>query len=187
MASIKARKRRRTKAKRFDPGDLFHLTDPDKRGFFYTLIGLVVSPEGASHFELIKKSGQIVDVLIEVETQPDQLDLTCRLGSVAGGPAAGVWTVPPVGTEVAIICPNGKLDFQPVIVGILSTGNVPDGVAEGVTVIANGEVLIHDGSGGAAPLPTKAEFDAHTHPTAMGLSGPPSNSPIVGTTVLKAK
>lgn len=188
MARKQSSKKKRVRSKRFDPSDLFHLTDPDKRGFFYTLLGVVVAPEGESHFELVPGvGGAIEDVLIECETQPDQLDLTCRLGCVAGGALAGVWTVPAVGTEVAIVCPNGKIDFMPTIVGCLSTRSVPDGVAEAVTVIANGEVLIHDGAGGAAPLPTKAEFDSHTHPTGVGPSGVPSNAPITGTTVLKAK
>lgn len=149
--------RRRPKSARFDPTDLFHLTDPDRRGFFYTLMGVVIEPEGAPHYELIQDNGSIVDVLVEVETQPDQFDLTCRLGSLAGGPGAGIWSVPPIGAEVAIICPNGKIDFQPTIIGILSTGQVPADVAEGVTVIANTQVLVHDGQGGAVALALKSD------------------------------
>lgn len=52
---------------------------------------------------------------------------------------------------------------------------------------ADGTIEIKSAGGTALPLVTKAEFDAHLHPTGVGPSGIPSNAPIVGTTVLKAE
>lgn len=180
MPTVKKSKRGKLGAKRFDPSDLRELVK-DRR--LWCAMGVVIEPEGGgSHFDL---DGE--DVLIEVETQPDLIDVTARLGFGFGGPNIGMYAIPPVGTEVVLLMPSGRLDFMPVVVGMLSTGDLPDGVAENVTVIANGEVLVHDGNGGTEPLVKKSEFDAHMHPTGTGPSGIPSNSPITGTTVLKAK
>lgn len=129
--------RSKTRGKRFDPSDLFALTDPERRGLFYTLVGVVFAPESESHFELVSEDGVITDVLVQVETQPDQMDITCRLGSVVSGPQIGIWAIPPVGTEVAVLVPNGRTDFMPTIVATLSSGRLPvSNLSENETVIA---------------------------------------------------
>lgn len=153
-------------------------------------LGLVVK-DGDSHWRFDED-----DVLVEVELQPSEERMTCRLGSVAGGSAHGVWAVPPEGTEVAVLIPDGEFEAEPIIVATLSSGALPasEGVGEDRTIIVNGEVLIHDGSGGTEPLVKKSEFDAHTHTTTAtvntgspGVLSAPDNSPITGTTILKAK
>lgn len=106
----------------------------------WTCMGLVVVGEDGNHFEIDENA----DVLVEVQVQPSQDRLTCRLGSVAGGPGRGVWSIPPVGTEVAVIVPDGQLDFMPIIVATLSTGEVPPDLDETTIVMANnlGDIAI---------------------------------------------
>jgi hypothetical protein len=171
--------RRRIRSRRLDTSDLRNLVRDRRR---WSAIGIVIVPEGeSSHFDL---DGE--DLLVEVEIQPDGLDVSCRVGSAFGGPGLGMWAVPPVGSEVLIALPDGRLDFQPTIVGVLSTGQLPQGVAENVTVIANGTVLITDGGdpSGAEPLIKKSEFDNHIHPSGMGPTEKPL--PATGTNPLKA-
>jgi hypothetical protein len=183
-------KRRRGGAKRLDLAPLKEILK-DRR--CWTCMGTVVVPEGeSSHFEIITTDGQ-QDVLVDVETQPEGLDLTARLNDAA------IWRIPNVGDEVAIVIPAGELDFMPIIVATCASGTLPDGVAENVTVIANGQVLIHDGAGGAEELVKKSEFDAHKHSgllggtaSALAQTTVPSDAlhapaPITGTSILKAK
>lgn len=167
----------------------------------------IVGSDGGDHYDLDDD-----DLLVEVRLMPDNELVTCRYGVAGGGPLAGVWTVPPIGAEVMVAMPDGEITFSPTIVGILSTGAVPDGVAPNVVVIAAPtEVLVHDGNGGAAELATKADIDAlaahidqHQHagllggtgsaaalvstPTKNILGAPADSSPAAaGTTVLKGK
>jgi hypothetical protein len=185
-------KRKRGGSKRLDLAPLREILK-DRR--CWVCMGLVTVPDGeSSHYEILTTPGRM-DVLVEVETQPEGLDLTCRLNDAA------IYRIPNVGDEVAIVIPAGEFDFMPIIVTTMASGTVPDGVAPNVTVIANGEVLIHDGAGGAVPLCLKSDFDGHTHAGALGgtgsapalTSGPTANPagtpPVdaVGTTILKAK
>ncbi len=176
----KGRKRGRSGARRLDLGSLGDLL---KDGRVWTAVGVVTQPDGEDTWYAIEDG----DLWVEVELVPSRLDLTCRWGVAGGGAGLGIWTVPPVGTEVAVLVPDGEVDFMPTIVGCMSTGSLPNGVAENVIVIAaSSKVLIHDGAGGALPLPTLAEFNQHTHPTGTGPSGVPTQQ-AVGTTVLEAK
>lgn len=188
MPKIPKTMRRRVGAKKLDLSDLRHVLR-DRRA--WAGMGLVIEPEdGEPHFEIVVEDGNIVDILIEVEIVPERIHVTARL-SGSGGQNTGLWQIPQIGDEVAVLIPDGEVDFCPIIVGVLSGGQIPNGGGQGpdqtTTVIVNSKVLVHDGAGGAAPLPTKAEFDAHTHPTGVGPSGVPSNAPITGTTVLEAK
>lgn len=190
-------------AKRLDLTDMRELFR-DRRT--WVAIGIVTVPDGASsHFELTD-----TDILVDVVLQPSLEDVTCRLG-------AGMWVVPAVGEEVAVTFPEGVRDFMPTIQGILSSGVVPAATGGGAQpptptriAIVRTEVVVHDGPGGANPLPTLASLQAtidklnalidayngHTHNTAVGVTGtpipgiggPPTDaSNAVGTTVLKAK
>ena len=190
MTRIRRMKRVRQGAKR---PDMTGLRDILKDGRCWAAIGVVHVPDGEpSHYEIVTDASGNADVLVEVDTQPDGKDLTCRLGSGFGGAGFGSWKIPNVGDEVAVLIPEGHPDFMPIIVGVLASGSLPDGVAPNVTVIADSQVLIHDGAGGAAELPTMAEFRAHTHTTGVGPSGPtidpiPGVGAITGTEALKAK
>ena len=185
MASVRGLRRRNTRSKKFDASNLRRAM-LDRR--VWVAYGVVIDPEdGNLHYDL---DGE--DLLIEVETSPDQLDVTARLGSPFGGPNLGMWAIPPIGAEVMVVMPAGAEDFMPTIVAVLSTGDLPAGVAENVTVLANTKVLVHDGAGGAAPLPTLAEFKGHTHGSGVGPTGVPIDpipgvGPIVGTVVFEAK
>lgn len=198
---IKRSKRNRSPRRRLD---LTAMREALATGEVWTVLGVVSKGDRASHWELYED-----DLLIEVETVPDGELLSCRMGSLAGGANYGVWAIPPLGTEVVVVVPRGDYTFSPCIVATLSSGDLPDGIAEGVTVVANAEVLIHDGDGGTQKLVTKddydalkANFDGHKHAGLLGGSGSAlalTTSPqdplgdadplpeMIGTQVLKAK
>jgi len=123
--------RRRKPTKRLDLSDLRKaLGDAPMHAY----AGVVFKPEGASsHYQLVRQDGTITDVLVEVQTYPSRQDLTCKLSTMAGGPGAGLWRIPPVGTRVAVLVPEGAMDFQPTIVGILD--DPPDRVSTDRTVL----------------------------------------------------
>lgn len=155
----------------------------------WTCFGLVVSGEESSHFEIDENA----DVLVEVEVQPSLERLTCRLGSIAGGPGRGVWAIPPVGTEVAVIVPDGQLDFMPLIVATLSTGEVPADLDEttlvmtnnlgDIAVIPSGDLKLGSGSATEQALrgnSFQSRFNAfvtdyNTHNHSGAGTSPPSN------------
>lgn len=179
-------------------------------GKVYSALGVVRKFDGeTAHYEL---DGE--DVLVDVEIMPNGERALCRLACGAG-PGLGLWFVPPEGTEVAVLVPQGDLEADPVVVGCLSSGDVPDGLTTSnwvIVVPAGGQLLVHDGSAGSAQaLATKADLQAHkdwidaaiiqhTHsylpgpgsaaPTATAVivaPTPPTAPSPSGTSVLKAK
>jgi hypothetical protein len=111
----------------------------------WTALGVVIAGEGGKpHYEVLDGA----DIHVEVELQPMREKVFARL-------AAGMWVVPSIGEEVAVIVPAGDITFMPTIVCILAS-SIP--ATQGPTperiVITRQEVAIHDGSGGAAALPT---------------------------------
>lgn len=184
MSVVRRTKRPKKATKRLDMTAMREALRDDR---VWCGLGLVVQGDQASgglHFEIEED-----DVLVEVELVPNEERITARLGAPAGGSGIGVWAVPSVGTEVVVLIPTGDIAFMPCIVATLSSGDLPDGVAENVTVIANGQVLIHDGNGGTDQLVTKTAYAAHVHPTGVGPSSTPDNGPASTsyTQVLKAK
>lgn len=192
-------KRARGGAKRLDLTDM-RAAFADRRT--WTAIGIVECPEGvAQHWEVVTEDGEAVDILVEVVLQPSQVGVTARL-------RAGIWEVPALGDEVAIIMPEGVPDFMPIIVCKLSTNHVPtvQGPQPNRIVIESGEVFVHDGNGGAVSLALKSDvaevrtkLNAHTHTVATTgtataqsgtaaviIAGQQADAPT-GTTVLKAK
>lgn len=196
MRTPRKLKRRRIGAKKLDVSDLKRAIR-DQRAWVKLAIVVDVDDDG-SHFALVEdEAGNVVDVVVEVETVPDRVQLTCRLTGLVGGAGAGIWAVPAIDDEVLVCLPDGELDFMACIVATLGSRDVPspDAAHEpspGRTLIVNGEVLIHDGTGGTEPLVKKSEFDAHEHdytwtdPGGSGTTDRPNNSPITGTTILKA-
>lgn len=190
MAVVKGRKRKRKGTKRFDPSDLKEILK-DRRSW-NVLATVIVPDEQDSHFELVVKDGVLVDILVDVVTHPGGVELTCRL---KGGSGAGIIEIPNVDDEVIVAIPEGQIEFCPTIVAFLSSQSIPNPTGEGPalnrTVIVNGEVMIHDGTGGTEPLCKKSEFDGHTHTTTGGTTGSAATiggaAAITGTTVLKAK
>jgi hypothetical protein len=196
MTVSRRTKRPRHAKRRLDLSGLKQALKDDR---VFPCLGLVTDEDVDSHFDL---DGD--DLLVEVALVPGEERVSARLGFGAG-PSAGSWFIPAVGSEVALMICDGDLEAGVFIVGILSSGAVPDGVAPGVMVIASpSKVLIHDGAGGAAPVATKADIDAlqsaidsHIHPTTavtggggpVGVIGPPT-SPMptaAGTQTLEAK
>lgn len=205
MTRITRPKRGRRPRKRLDLSDMRSLV-ADRR--LWCAIGKVIVPddhEGATHYELVTgPGGAIVDLLVEVELQPGLQDVTCRMSGFAGGAGVGIWTVPAVGDEVLVALPEGMLEFMPTIVAMLSTRDIPNaggqGPALGRTIIVNGEVLIHDGAGGAVPLAKKSDVDdlATYVDTELSLTvvgggggnatGATTSAPVAeGTAILRAK
>lgn len=187
-------------SKRLDLTDMRSLMRDQK---LWCSVGRVFLPPGQAQHYAIEDG----DIHIEVVLQPSLGDVTCRL-------AAGMWLVPAIGEEVVVVLPEGELSFMPTIIGILSTGVVPSAQQPSPTriVIQRDEVAIHDGTGGANPLPTLASLQAsidklnelvgkyklHVHNGGTlggGLTGPPQAPNVaitnaddaVGTTVLKGK
>lgn len=173
--NITQKHRTRTGSKRIDLSSLRELTQDSR---YWVGVALVVV-EGESHYDL---DGE--DLIVHVEIQPLGTPVSCRMLAVAGGPNAGIWSVPPVGAEVLIALPNGELGGGGVLIGCLSTGNTPTNTAQNVIVIAAGsKVLIHDGNGGAVPLATKADvqtvvdtYNDHIH---LGGDGSPTSKATV--------
>lgn len=83
-------------------------------------LGLVWKPpQHDKHYEFYDN-----DVLVYVRMQPTDDEIICRLVS-----ANGLWVIPPLGSEVAVLVPMGDYEAEPMIVGILSTEGVPDALS----------------------------------------------------------
>lgn len=159
----------------------------------WVAVGIVQQPsEGGAHYKVTASGTDITDVTVEVTLMPTNEELTCRLGMCTPG---GPIRIPAVGDEVLVLMPSGSIDFMPAVIGYLSGQNFPDRTStdrsvwyspDRIEIIAPVVYISSDGTSGQ-PLVTKAEFDAHVHPTGTGPSGVATNSPIVGTTVLKAE
>ena len=177
-------------SKRLDLSDL-RTAVRDRRQWI--ALGVVFKPDdAAAHFELVTDgTGKLVDIIVEVETIPDKLDLSCSLSEEGG------WWIPPVGAEVLVALPAGEISFRPVIVAVMPIeidNPTGEGPAVGRRVYVADAFLIHDGNGGTEPLVRKSEFEAHVHPpggsmqaggdAVTGDTGTPDA--ITGTPVLRA-
>lgn len=154
-------------------------------------VGTVNKPDALdAHFEIVDDDGT-KDILVEVLLAPGGEQITARLGSAAGGAGRGLWRIPAVGTEVAVLLPSGELDGDPVILATMSTDAVPDGINETILILRNDaailieatngdttvkasgdvhvtcgagkKVYVRDGASGGEALVTKSEFNAHVH------------------------
>lgn len=190
--------RRNAAAKRMDLSDIKSaLADNAIR----VAIGVVRSTnESEKHYEVVMDGSTVFDVLVDVELMPSSADVTCRLGTMAGGAGGGLWRIPAEGTEVMVVVPQldeggDDLSWMPTIVAVLSTGNVPARVADNrtilvapdrVEIIAPLVYLSSDGTTGE-PLITKSQFDNHFHSTGTGPSSNPNNAATSGTTVVRGQ
>lgn len=116
-------------------------------GKTWCALGTVAKREDGKSFELLQGSGGTVDVLVEVDLKPHGEQITARLAMA--GPGVGFWYIPPVGTEVAVLLPEGELDNDPMIVGVLSTNAVPATLAADTAVLvvpANLQVVATNGT-----------------------------------------
>lgn len=177
MTRISKPKRSGVGAKRLDLTDLRELLR-DRR--VWSAVGRVVQPEGgALHWQIVQHEGEDADIEIEVVIQPSQVPVTARL---RGG---GWWEVPAVDDEVALLVPDGQLDFMPIVIGSLSSNRVPSGdQAPSPTNIviaapAGGKVYVHDGSSGAKSLATADHFhlDSTGSPTGAPITSAVPNAP----------
>jgi len=201
VTTTRGRKRNRRPTKKFDVNGLRRSLMQGQGSWVKLAIVTDIDDDGR-HFELVIENGVLVDIMVEVETVPDCMPLTCRMSGLGGG----TWTVPAVGDEVIVALPDARAEFMSTIVAVLSGNNIPNPVGQGPaanrTIITNSEVLVHDGTGGAVALALKSdvqtvrnELHEHTHTYALPLhtaatantgTGPSVTSPA-GTTILKAK
>ena len=190
------RMRRRGTGKRIDVSAIREVLQD---GRSWLEIGVVVD-DGGGHYEVADGG-----VYVDVELLPDETEVRARLMSIAGGPGDGVWRVPDVGTIVVVGVPGGELEDGGIILGTLSSGDVPDGVTTGQTVIVAPSVLVYDSAASEAKeLAYKSDvqecvdkFNGHVHADpASGFTGGPLDgslkAPISmdnpdGTSILKAK
>ena len=112
--------------------DLSILESLMRDGRMWCKLGKVFAPDGGSHWQV--KDGKL---LIEVETLPDGLDLTCRLATWGSGGGFGGWAIPRVGSIVTVLVPDGMVEFHPIVIGVLDCNAAPSGVGEGLTLIAD--------------------------------------------------
>jgi hypothetical protein len=173
MTTITKPMRGRRPTKRLDLSDIKEALR-DQR--VWAALAVVTEPDdGSPHWTIV---GGNADVLVEVVTT-DGVPLSCRL-------AAGMWLVPDPGDEVAVLVPDGEVDWMPVITCILSHALPTDqGPQPNRIVIVRGEVLVHDGTGGAVPLALKsdveavdAKLDAHFHQLDSVSIGDPTSGPV---------
>jgi len=139
MKSKRLRGRPASKYPDFEP--LRRLVADDR---VWAVRGVVYKPDdAASHYRIVESGGQVTDVIVEVLSSPSKHDLSCSLATVAGGAGVGIWSIPPIGTQVLVALPEGKVDFRPTIVAILSSGQAPSRISDDRTVIvASGTVEI---------------------------------------------
>jgi len=106
-------------------------------GRVHSALGIVTT-DGASHYELVDG-----DLLVDVVLVPSETLITARMALAGGGGAGqGLWWVPDVGSEVALLIPDGELEAGALIVGVLSSAGVPDGIGPGRLLAAWPEVHI---------------------------------------------
>lgn len=129
MSRITRPMRGRKSAKRIDTSGLEALV---RDGRAWVKLGKVFAPDGGSHWQV--KGGK---VLVEVETMPDGCDLTCRLATWGSGGGNGGWAIPRVGSIVAVLVPDGEIEFHPLLIGVLDCNAAPAGVGESQTLIVD--------------------------------------------------
>ena len=192
-------KKRRKGAHRLD---MTGLREALKDRRCWTCLATTIVPDGEEeHWELIvDDSGNVTDILVEVVTQPEGQELTCRLD------IRGSIEIPALGDEVLVCLPSGRIDFMPVITGFMSQNSIPNpagqGPALGRIVVIRDEYLIHDGQGGAKEIAYKSDVQEVVDAIKNGVPGAMdgglayqtsmtgllnATSTPTGTTVLKAK
>lgn len=151
-------------AKRFDLTDLRKAL-ADHR--VMPAIGVVYQPQGEpSHYDLEPdQSGNGTDVLVYVMKMPNEEPLLCYL---AGG---GIWRIPPVGTAVVLLIPDGDLDAGATIVGMLSSG-APPAALDGDTAVCEVPKINFKATGGDAEIDASGsvKLGGGTDPAAVASS-----------------
>ena len=140
--------------KRIDTRALERLVED---GRMWVKLGRVFAPDGRDHYKIEDGS-----VLVEVETIPDGCDLTCRLGTWGSGGGFGAWTIPRVGTIVAVLVPDGVLEFSPIVIGVLDCNAAPSGVSNDLTLVVDDRPVAIE-----CPALALGDKDA-THPIPLG-------------------
>ena len=131
--------RGRKASRRVDTGAIEAMV---RDGRIWTTLGKVMKPDSANEHWKIKTlddGGGII--LIEVETLPDSMDLTCRLGTSGFGGGGGLWAIPPVGSIVVVAVPAGEVEFLPTIVGVLDNNAAPVGLSDTLTLLVDDRTI----------------------------------------------
>jgi hypothetical protein len=126
--------------------DTAQLKDWLSKGEIVTSLGVVRKfDDQSSHFEVSTENGSR-EILVDVELVPSGTRVTCRLGF--GG--QGVYRIPQVNTEVAVLIPfdpqsliKDSLDFEPIIVGSLDVAAPSQLDNDDIVVISSARVHVY--------------------------------------------
>lgn len=130
---ISTAKRAGKGSKRLDLGPLRAAT---RDGRVWCQLGVVISPDGGDYWEIATDDSGNKMVMVEVQTMPEGLDLTCRLATKP------CWYIPDVGSIVVVAVPSGEVDHIPAIVGILDGGAADTDIAASRTLLATSVDLV---------------------------------------------
>jgi hypothetical protein len=135
--------------KRLDPAALRELVSDNR---VWCKVARVVADEnGGPHYSReYNAAGQLVDVLVEFETVPDEQLCYGRLSTLGGSPVRGIFVLPAIGDEYLLHFMDGQVGEA--IGGLaLSAGSMPASAAQATTtnlVICAQQVVITDPLGG---------------------------------------
>lgn len=129
--------------KRADTGQI---KDWLSKGEMVTAMGVVRKFDNqTSHFQVSAENGS-QEILVDVELIPSGTRVTCRLGF--GG--QGVYRIPQVDTEVAVLIPydpnsliKDSLDYDPIIVGSLDLNTPAQLNSDDIVVISSARVHVY--------------------------------------------
>lgn len=184
-------------AKRFNPNEWKGMLAKSE---MVTSLGVVRKFSGEeSHFEISDENGD-AEILVDVELIPTGERALCRLGFGNDG----VYRIPRVNTEVAVLIPynpqsliKDALDYGGIIVAVLDN-NAPSQLDDDDIVIIKAPRVHIFNNGSAESLATKADLQALTDyinndmvlPVSGASAGPLPTPPApdpAGTTILKAE
>lgn len=95
------------------------------------------------------------DVMVECSLMPEEIPLTARIGTSGGSAGGWVGKLPKAGDEVVVVFPHGQVDGDPVLVGNLSTGQLPSALDTTTMVFQNTDGDVRVISGGTQVHLTK--------------------------------
>jgi hypothetical protein len=123
-------------------------------GGIWCQLGLVARDEGATAVHEVNADGEL---MVSVALHDQGRVVWANLANNAAD-----WYIPDEGDEVLVHFPDGEIEGDAVLVGVVSTGSVPADVAPGRKLIAAAEVYIEAGS---PPLSRQVEptYKADTH------------------------
>jgi hypothetical protein len=155
------------KRKGAKPFDLSSFKENLESGEMWAGLGRVYKPPGQSaHYEIADG-----DVYVDVLLTPDEQPLHARLGGALGGPGYGIWRVPPVDTEVALLFSEGAIDSDALIVAVLASQQAPAGLDGDTLIITNPKNLKIQSTGGDVNIEADGKVNLQGGGAGVALKG----------------